>query len=66
MAASSKIRRPGPRPRRSAVTFGRSIPGNAPQVTVHQGDDMGQPSRLTVSIPATGGIAVSGSAVPLP
>jgi PhzF family phenazine biosynthesis protein len=34
-------------------------------VTVHQGDDLGRPSLLTVGIPATGGITVSGTAVPL-
>jgi PhzF family phenazine biosynthesis protein len=36
-------------------------------VTIHQGVDMGRPSLLTVGIPAgTGGISVSGTAVPLP
>jgi PhzF family phenazine biosynthesis protein len=37
-------------------------------VTVHQGDDLGRPGVLTVRIPAEPdtGIAVSGSAVPLP
>lgn len=36
-------------------------------VTIHQGDDMGRPSRLRVSIePGTGGIRVSGTAVPIP
>ncbi|ALE05980.1 phenazine biosynthesis protein PhzF [Arthrobacter sp. ERGS1:01] len=34
-------------------------------VTVHQGHHMGRPSLLTVHIPETGGIDVSGSAVPL-
>jgi PhzF family phenazine biosynthesis protein len=34
-------------------------------VTVHQGDDLGRPSLLNVGIPADGGIAVTGSAVPL-
>jgi predicted PhzF superfamily epimerase YddE/YHI9 len=35
---------------------------------VHQGDDLGRPGVLTVRIPAEPdtGIAVSGSAVPLP
>jgi predicted PhzF superfamily epimerase YddE/YHI9 len=35
---------------------------------VHQGDDMGRPSLLTVDVPAEAGsgIAVSGTAVPLP
>ncbi len=32
-------------------------------VTVHQGEDMGRPGILTVEIPATGGIRVSGTAV---
>jgi PhzF family phenazine biosynthesis protein len=36
-------------------------------VTIHQGDDMGRPSLLTVAIdPGRGGIRVSGTAVPLP
>jgi PhzF family phenazine biosynthesis protein len=36
-------------------------------VTIHQGDDMGRPSLLSVAIdPGRGGIRVSGSAVPLP
>ncbi len=30
---------------------------------IHQGDDMGRPSRLDVSIPESGGITVSGAAV---
>lgn len=34
-------------------------------VTVHQGDDLGRPSLLTVTIGPTGGIGVTGSAVPL-
>lgn len=34
-------------------------------VTLHQGDDLGRPSLLTVDIPATGGIRVSGAAVTL-
>lgn len=34
--------------------------------TVLQGEAMGRPSRLEVSIPSSGGIVVSGSAVPLP
>lgn len=32
-------------------------------VTLLQGEDMGRPSELTVSIPATGGVSVSGYAV---
>jgi PhzF family phenazine biosynthesis protein len=36
-------------------------------VTIHQGDDMGRPSLLSVAIdPGRGGIRVSGTAVPLP
>ena len=36
-------------------------------VTIHQGVDMGRPSRLTVGIdPGQGGIRVSGTAVPIP
>jgi PhzF family phenazine biosynthesis protein len=34
-------------------------------VTVHQGDDLGRPSLLRVDIPSDGGIAVSGTAVPI-
>ena len=34
-------------------------------VTIHQGDDLGRPSLLRVDIPADGGIAVTGTAVPL-
>lgn len=34
-------------------------------LTIRQGDDMGRPSVLTVDIPATGGVRVSGEAVPL-
>jgi PhzF family phenazine biosynthesis protein len=36
-------------------------------LTVHQGDDMGRPTLLTVDVPADpdSGIAVSGTAVPL-
>lgn len=32
---------------------------------IHQGVVMGRPSRITVEIPATGGIVVSGTAVPI-
>jgi PhzF family phenazine biosynthesis protein len=36
------------------------------ELTVHQGDDMGRPSLLTVRVPAgAGGIEVGGTAVPL-
>jgi PhzF family phenazine biosynthesis protein len=37
----------------------------AGEVTIHQGADMGRPAVITVGIPAEGGIAVSGTAVPL-
>jgi PhzF family phenazine biosynthesis protein len=38
------------------------------RVVVHQGDDLGRPSLLTIDIPAdpASGIAVTGTAVPLP
>lgn len=37
------------------------------EITIRQGDDMGRPSLLTVSIPeGTGGIAVTGTAVAIP
>jgi PhzF family phenazine biosynthesis protein len=39
------------------------VPG---AITVLQGEDLGRPARLDVSIPATGGIVVSGRAVPIP
>lgn len=32
---------------------------------IRQGDFMGRPSRITVDVPATGGIVVSGTAVPI-
>ncbi len=32
---------------------------------IRQGEAMGRPSRLTVHIPATGGIVVTGTAVPM-
>ena len=35
-------------------------------VTIEQGIELGRPSLLTVSIPAAGGISVSGTAVPIP
>jgi PhzF family phenazine biosynthesis protein len=35
------------------------------RVTVIQGEDMGRPGRLEVDIPASGGIAVTGEAVPI-
>ena len=34
-------------------------------ITVIQGEDMGRPGRLEVDIPAAGGIAVTGEAVPI-
>jgi PhzF family phenazine biosynthesis protein len=36
-----------------------------PHITVLQGEDMGRPSRLDVHVPAAGGIAVTGQAVPI-
>ncbi len=33
--------------------------------TIHQGDDLGRPSLLTVDVPVAGGIRVSGRAVPM-
>jgi PhzF family phenazine biosynthesis protein len=39
---------------------------NAPStILIRQGEAMGRPSRLTVEIPTTGGIIVTGSAVPI-
>src|SRR5690606_15379681 len=35
-------------------------------IVIRQGEAMGRPSRLTVTIPEHGGIVVSGHAVPLP
>ena len=35
------------------------------EITIRQGEDMGRPSTLRVRIPATGGIIVSGNAVPI-
>jgi PhzF family phenazine biosynthesis protein len=35
-------------------------------LTLHQGDDLGRPSLLTVDVPAgDGGISVTGTAVPI-
>jgi predicted PhzF superfamily epimerase YddE/YHI9 len=34
-------------------------------IFIRQGEAMGSPSRLTVEIPATGGIVVTGAAVPI-
>jgi len=34
-------------------------------ITIHQGAELGRPSRLTVDIPEAGGISVSGAAVPI-
>jgi predicted PhzF superfamily epimerase YddE/YHI9 len=34
-------------------------------IFIHQGEAMGRPSRLIVDIPATGGIVVKGTAVPI-
>ena len=39
---------------------------NAPStILIRQGEAMGRPSRLTVEIPTTGGIVVTGTAVPI-
>jgi PhzF family phenazine biosynthesis protein len=35
------------------------------QIVIRQGEAMGRPSRLEVEIPVTGGIVVSGTAVPM-
>ena len=35
------------------------------KLLIRQGEAMGRPSRLTVEIPATGGIIISGAAVPI-
>jgi PhzF family phenazine biosynthesis protein len=35
------------------------------RIDIHQGDDMGRPSRLRVDIPLAGGIEVTGTAVPI-
>lgn len=35
------------------------------RIDIHQGDDMGRPSRLRVDIPLAGGIEVTGTAVPV-
>lgn len=37
-----------------------------PELTIHQGVDMGRPSRLEVAVPDDGGIIVRGHAVPIP
>jgi len=34
-------------------------------ILIRQGEAMGRPSRLTVEIPATGGIVVTGTAIPI-
>ncbi|MDX2121410.1 MAG: phenazine biosynthesis protein PhzF, partial [Gemmatimonadota bacterium] len=34
-------------------------------ITVRQGEAMGRPSRLTVTIPERGGIVVAGTAIPI-
>jgi PhzF family phenazine biosynthesis protein len=35
-------------------------------LAVHQGEDMGRPGVITLGVPPTGGISVSGTAVPIP
>ena len=47
----------------SQVTAAGTLP--PARVLVHQGRHVGRPSLLTVDIPATGGIIVSGGAVPI-
>ena len=55
-AASSRTRRPAPRPPRSAPTCASSGSSTPPAtVTIHQGDDMGRPSLLTIDIAPEGG-----------
>jgi PhzF family phenazine biosynthesis protein len=54
----------------AAAAFGgylreQSLVTTPATVTVYQGDDMGRPSVLTVSIPPSGGIDVTGAAVVL-
>ncbi|GAB2743822.1 PhzF family phenazine biosynthesis protein [Amycolatopsis magusensis] len=51
----------------SAAAFGAYLRelGTTGRITIHQGEDLGRPSRLLVDIPATGGISVSGTAVRL-
>lgn len=41
------------------------LAGPPARITIHQGDDLGRPGVLTVDIPETGGIDVSGTAVPI-
>jgi PhzF family phenazine biosynthesis protein len=44
----------------------RIVPGDA-VLTLRQGDDLGRPSRITVTlVPGEQGIRVSGTAVPIP
>ncbi|QFU85808.1 PhzF family phenazine biosynthesis protein [Amycolatopsis sp. YIM 10] len=47
----------------AAAAFGAYLRelGVTGRVTIHQGEDMGRPSRLLVDIPASGGISVSGT-----
>ena len=54
-----------------AVAFGGYLRAHAlipvpATITIHQGYDMGRPSLLTVTVPPTGGISVTGTAAPLP
>jgi PhzF family phenazine biosynthesis protein len=44
----------------------RGDPATPGRILVHQGDQVGRPSLITVDVPATGGITVSGPAVRLP
>ncbi|WP_033338254.1 PhzF family phenazine biosynthesis protein [Catenuloplanes japonicus] len=52
----------------AAAAFGgylRTIGLSNTTITIHQGYDMGRPSLLTVSVPADGGISVTGTATPI-
>ncbi|CAN5921902.1 hypothetical protein BH23ACT10_BH23ACT10_15080 [soil metagenome] len=63
---SSKTRPPGRRRLRSAVYLrAAGLVAVPATITVHQGVDMGRPSRLSVTIPQQGGITVAGHAVPI-
>ncbi len=66
-AGWSRIRRPAPRPPRSAPTCGRSARSSRPRRSRFlQGEEIGRPSRIFVAIPREGGIGVTGTAVPIP
>jgi hypothetical protein len=44
-----------------------TVPGEVASATIliRQGESMGRPGRLTVDVPARGGIVVTGTAVPI-